>query len=257
MSFSDVTVRYPGRGAARPAVVDVDLQVAPGQFVCVVGPSGCGKSTILHVCSGLLKVSGGDFHYLGKKWQGRHTGIGYVTQRDTLLPWKTVVGNIALPLKLAGVAREERRQLAADMATKVGLGHFLDRRPRELSGGMRQRVQLARVLVTNPTLLLMDEPFGALDAVLRVRMQEFLRATIAEAGLTTIFVTHDLTEALTLGDQVVAMSGSPGRIGRIDTLDDLPRGVSAVELRQVPTYSVHEQQLWATIAGHGDSPEPL
>ena len=234
VEFKNVTVRYPGRHVTRPAVVGVDLAVTKGSFVTVVGPSGCGKSTLLHVCSGLLKPVGGEFRYLGQEWKKLHPGIGYVTQRETLLPWKTVLGNIALPLKIKGVARAERKERAAAMAASVGLGDWLDNYPRELSGGMRQRVQLGRVLVTNPTLLLMDEPFGALDAVLRVRMQEFLKSTIAGTDLTTIFVTHDLSEALTLGDQVVAMAGAPGKIDQIDYLEDLPRGVSAVELRRAP-----------------------
>lgn len=250
VEFKNVTVSYPGKGVIRPAVVDVNLTVSKGRFVCVVGPSGCGKSTLLHVCSGLLKVSGGEFRYQGKEWNKLHQGIGYVTQRETLLPWKTVLGNIALPLKLNGVSRAERRERAAEMAASVGLGDWLNRYPRELSGGMRQRVQLARTLVTAPTLLLMDEPFGALDAVLRVRMQEFLKSRIEGTDLTTIFVTHDLTEALTIGDEVVAMAGAPGRIDQIDKLEDLPRGVSPVELRQSPAYAAHEARLWKTIAGN-------
>ncbi|MFG1926409.1 ABC transporter ATP-binding protein [Cryptosporangium sp. NPDC048952] len=250
VEFSDVTVTYPGRNVTRPAVVGVDLVVPKGRFVCVVGPSGCGKSTLLHVCSGLIKVSGGQFNYLGKEWGKLHPGIGYVTQRETLLPWKTVLGNIALPLKIQGVGRAERRERAGAMAASVGLGDWLGRYPRELSGGMRQRVQLARTLVTDPTLLLMDEPFGALDAVLRVRMQEFLKSRIEGTDLTTIFVTHDLHEALTLGDQIVAMAGAPGRIDQIDHLEDLPRGLSALELRQSPAYASHEANLWKTIAGN-------
>ncbi|MBL7486599.1 ABC transporter ATP-binding protein [Frankia sp. AgW1.1] len=234
----------------RPAVVGIDLTVPKGSFICVVGPSGCGKSTILHVCSGLLKISNGEFRYLGKEWNKLHPGIGYVTQRETLLPWKTVLGNIALPLKIKGVSRQERREKSEAMAESVGLKDWLNRYPRELSGGMRQRVQLARTLVTDPTLLLMDEPFGALDAVLRVRMQEFLKSRIAGTDLTTIFVTHDLTEALALGDQVVAMAGAPGRVGQISYLDDLPREVSPLELRQSPAYAAHEISLWKTIAGN-------
>ncbi len=250
VEFKDVTVRYPGKGVVRPAVVDVDLTVPKGRFVCVVGPSGCGKSTLLHVCSGLLKVSSGRFRYLGKEWSKLHPGIGYVTQRETLLPWKTVLGNIALPLKLNGVPRAERNERAADMAASVGLGDWLNHYPRELSGGMRQRVQLGRTLVTAPRLLLMDEPFGALDAVLRVRMQEFLKSRIEGTDLTTIFVTHDLSEALTLGDEVVAMAGAPGTIDQIDGLEDLPRGVPFTELRQAPAYAEHEARLWKTIAGN-------
>ncbi|MFC5824625.1 ABC transporter ATP-binding protein [Nonomuraea insulae] len=250
VEFEDVTVAYPGKGTVRPAVMDINLTVSKGRFVCVVGPSGCGKSTLLHVCSGLLKVTSGVFRYQGKEWSKLHPGIGYVTQRETLLPWKTVLGNIALPLKINAVPRAERRDRAADMAGSVGLGDWLNAYPRELSGGMRQRVQLARTLVTEPALLLMDEPFGALDAVLRVRMQEFLKSRIEGTDLTTIFVTHDLSEALTLGDEVVAMAGAPGTIDQIDQLEDLPRKVSAFELRQAPAYAVHEARLWKTIAGN-------
>jgi NitT/TauT family transport system ATP-binding protein len=250
VEFKDVNVTYPGRHVTRPAVVGVDLAIERGRFVCIVGPSGCGKSTLLHVCSGLLKVSHGEFRYLGQQWKHLHPDVGYVTQRETLLPWKTVLGNIALPLKIKGVDKAERLERAADMAAKVGLGDWLNRFPRELSGGMRQRVQLGRTLVTEPTLLLMDEPFGALDAVLRVRMQEFLRTTIEGKDLTTIFVTHDLNEALTLGDEVVAMAGAPGTIDQIDHLDDLPRGVAPIVLRQSPAYAEHEARLWKVIAGN-------
>ncbi len=250
VEFNDVTVTYPGKHVSRPAVVGIDLTVRKGSFICVVGPSGCGKSTILHVCSGLLKISSGRFRYLGQEWRKLHPGIGYVTQRETLLPWKTVLGNIALPLKIKGVPRAERRERAAEMAASVGLGDWLNHYPRELSGGMRQRVQLGRTLVTDPTLLLMDEPFGALDAVLRVRMQEFLKTRIEGTALTTIFVTHDLSEALTLGDEVVAMAGAPGSIDQIDKLEDLPRGVSPLQLRQAPAYAAHEARLWKTIAGN-------
>lgn len=248
VEFKNTAVTYPGRHVTGPAVVGVNLRIEKGTFTCIVGPSGCGKSTLLHVCSGLLKHSHGEFSYLGQQWKKLHPGIGYVTQRETLLPWKNVLGNIALPLKLKGVRKAERRERAADMAVSVGLGDWLGRYPRELSGGMRQRVQLGRTLVTDPTLLLMDEPFGALDAVLRVRMQEFLKSRIEGTDLTTLFVTHDLSEALTLGDRVVAMAGAPGTIDQIDELDDLPRGATAAELRLLPAYAEHEARLWQVIA---------
>jgi NitT/TauT family transport system ATP-binding protein len=250
VEFRNASVTYPGRHVTGPAVVGIDLALKKGSFTTVVGPSGCGKSTLLHVCSGLLKVSHGDFRYQGIHWKKLHPGIGYVTQRETLLPWKSVLGNIALPLKLNGVGKSERRERAAAMAENVGLGNWLNRFPRELSGGMRQRVQLGRTLVTRPTLLLMDEPFGALDAVLRVRMQEFLMETIADSDLTTLFVTHDLNEALTLGDQVVAMAGAPGTIDQIADLSDLPRGLSQVDLKASPEYAEHEARLWKVIAGN-------
>ncbi len=250
ISFSNVDVRYPGKHVKGPAVVGVNLDIAPGEFITVVGPSGCGKSTLLHVCSGLLKVWDGEFAYQGKQWKKLHPDVGYVTQRETLLPWKTVLGNIALPLKLNGVSKAERNERAAEMARNVGLGDWLKAYPRQLSGGMRQRVQLGRVLVTRPKLLLMDEPFGALDAVLRVRMQEFLKETIEGTGLTTVFVTHDLSEALILGDRVVAMAGAPGTIDQIASLDDLPQSSSAADLRQSPAYAEHEARLWKVIAGN-------
>lgn len=250
ISFKNVDVRYPGKDVTGPAVVGINLDIQPGEFITVVGPSGCGKSTLLHVCSGLLKVWDGDFRYQGKEWKKLHSGVGYVTQRETLLPWKTVLGNIALPLKLNHVPRAERNERAAEMARAVGLGDWLKAYPRQLSGGMRQRVQLGRVLVTKPKLLLMDEPFGALDAVLRVRMQEFLKETIAGTDLTTVFVTHDLSEALTLGDRVVAMAGAPGTIDQIAILDDLPRSDKAADLKKSAAYAEHEARLWKVIAGN-------
>jgi NitT/TauT family transport system ATP-binding protein len=214
-----------------------------------VGPSGCGKSTLLHVAAGLIRPTTGTVTYLGKEWPGLHPDIGYLTQKDTLLPWRNVVDNIALPLELKGVRKAERRAKAGEIAERLGLGPHLHAFPNHLSGGMRQRVQLGRTLIGEPRLLLMDEPFGALDAYLRLKMQQLLRDVIDVNHPTILFVTHDLPEAISLADEVVALTGSPGQIGRVDVIDDLPDRNDLMSLREQSSFIAHEQQLWRIISG--------
>jgi NitT/TauT family transport system ATP-binding protein len=251
LDMSSISVRYLTATGLNTAVADVSVRVQPGEFVSVVGPSGCGKSTLLHVAAGLIRPAAGVVKYLGQTWPGLHPDIGYVTQKDTLLPWRNVVDNIALPLQLRGVRKSERRKVAADMAGSLGLGHCLKSFPAQLSGGMRQRVQLGRTLVLRPKLLLMDEPFGALDAYLRLRMQELLLGILRGHPISTVFVTHDLGEAIALSDRVVALSGSPGRLAldtRIETSADRD---DLMGIRSTPEFSSYQTRLWETISAKG------
>ena len=185
-----------GEGAqAFDAVQDVSLSIAPGEFVCVLGPSGCGKSTLL-----------------GAPVAGPHPDRGLVFQQHTLFPWKKVLDNVAFGLKMQGVGRRERRERARELLGLVGLAGFEDRYPIQLSGGMQQRVEIARVLINHPRVMLMDEPFGALDAQTRLKMQELLLDVWARVNTTIIFITHDIDEALFLADRILVMSPRPGRI---------------------------------------------
>jgi NitT/TauT family transport system ATP-binding protein len=202
-----------GQGQARFEVLhDVSIDIAPGEFICLLGPSGCGKSTLLGALAGHLAASSGRLLLDGEAIAGPDPQRGLVFQQHTLFPWKTVLGNVAYGLKMQGVGRSTREAAAREMLTLVGLQGFEQRYPRELSGGMQQRVEIGRVLVNRPRVLLMDEPFGALDALTRARMQELLLSLWARMRTTVVFVTHDIDEALFLADRVLVLSPRPGRI---------------------------------------------
>jgi len=202
-----------GEGAARFEVLDgLSLVAAPGELVCLVGPSGCGKSTLLGALAGHLPTARGTLRVDGEPIAGPDPQRGLVFQHHTLFPWKTVLANVAHGPKMKGVDRETREAEARGLLEQVGLAGFEDRYPRELSGGMQQRVEIARVLINRPRLLLMDEPFGALDALTRLRMQELLLSLWSRLRPTIVFVTHDIDEALFLADRVMVMSAGPARI---------------------------------------------
>ena len=202
-----------GEGAqAFDAVQDVSLSIAPGEFVCVLGPSGCGKSTLLGALAGHWTPSRGSIHVDGAPVAGPHPDRGLVFQQHTLFPWKKVLDNVAFGLKMQGVGRHERRERARELLGLVGLAGFEDRYPIQLSGGMQQRVEIARVLINHPRVMLMDEPFGALDAQTRLKMQELLLDVWARVNTTIIFITHDIDEALFLADRILVMSPRPGRV---------------------------------------------
>ncbi len=220
MSLSDtgridarkVSVRL-GRGdTAFEAVKDLTLSVEPGEFVCLIGPSGCGKSTLLGALAGHIGVAGGELNVDGEPVQGPHPERGIVFQHHTLFPWKSILSNVTFGPKMRGVKRNLRKEQAEGILNLVGLQDFLHRYPKQLSGGMQQRVEIARVLVNKPRLLLMDEPFGALDALTRMNMQELLLDIWSKVRTTIVFVTHDIDEALFLADRVLVMSQRPGRI---------------------------------------------
>jgi NitT/TauT family transport system ATP-binding protein len=234
-----------GAGADRfEALHDVSLSIAPGEFVCLLGPSGCGKSTLLGALAGHLAPSRGQVRVDGAIVDGPHPDRGLVFQQHTLFPWQTVVDNVAFGLKMQGVARAQRRAQAHELLADVGLQGFESRYPSQLSGGMQQRVEIARVLINRPRLLLMDEPFGALDALTRARMQQLLLDVWSRVRTTVIFVTHDIDEALFLADRVLVMSARPGRIIEDRALDFArPRDESLLTSRQFAALKRHCLQL--------------
>jgi sulfonate transport system ATP-binding protein len=215
LSLRDVSRTFVGRGGVVEAMAGVSLDVAPGEFVTVVGPSGCGKSTLLNVVSGLLPPSAGAVVYKGAVLRGVNTGIGYVTQADNLYPWRTLRENVEFPLELRGVPPAERRRRAAALIERVGLAGFEEHYPHELSGGMRQRANIVRTLVYDPEVILMDEPFGPLDAQTRLILQDQLLRLWDAARKTIVFITHDLAEAVALADRVVVLTARPGRVKRV------------------------------------------
>jgi NitT/TauT family transport system ATP-binding protein len=222
IEIDNLHIRLGEGSQAFDAVQDVSLSIAPGEFVCVLGPSGCGKSTLLGALAGHWTPSRGSIHVDGAPVAGPHPDRGLVFQQHTLFPWKKVLDNVAFGLKMQGVARAERRERARELLGLVGLAGFEDRYPVQLSGGMQQRVEIARVLINHPRVMLMDEPFGALDAQTRLKMQELLLDVWARVNTTIIFITHDIDEALFLADRILVMSPRPGRI--IDEIRlDFPR----------------------------------
>jgi NitT/TauT family transport system ATP-binding protein len=210
-----------GKTAVR-AVSQFDLDVAPGEFVSVLGPSGCGKSTLIGAVAGFTPISAGDLFVDGRPVHAPGPDRGVVFQHHTLFPWKTVLRNVEFGLKMRGAAPAERGAAARDILETVGLGDFLHHYPWQLSGGMQQRVSLARVLVNRPRVTLMDEPFCALDAQTRLQMQELLLALWHEYHITVMFVTHDVDEAIFLSDRIVVLSERPGRV-KAELTVDLPR----------------------------------
>ena len=199
------------------ATKGVDLSIGEGEFVTLVGPSGCGKSTLLNAAAGVFKPTEGVVRYRGTAVTSYNQHVGYMTQSDHLLPWRKVAANIAVPLEIRGVARQAIRDKVAQLLDLVGLAGFANAYPSQLSGGMRKRCALARLLAYDPETLLMDEPFGALDAQLRLEMQAELCDLCLRLGKTVLFVTHDLDEAIALGDRCVVFSGRRAPSARSST----------------------------------------
>jgi NitT/TauT family transport system ATP-binding protein len=249
VSLRGVRQVFPGGVVA---IETTDLDVKAGELVSILGPSGCGKSTLLRIIAGLQKPTAGEVNV--QRPSGR-TGparfdIAYVFQDAHLLPWRTVLGNAGLPLELQGVDRATRRQRAVDALGKVGLADALDRYPAQLSGGMRMRVSLARAMVTDPTLLLLDEPFAALDEITRQRLDEQLRELWQARGMTVIFVTHSTNEAVFLSQRTVVMSKRPGRI-----VADRPVELADVrhsELRATPEFARATRHVYEAL-DHGEA----
>jgi ABC-type nitrate/sulfonate/bicarbonate transport system ATPase subunit len=223
LELRDITMTFRSRrGALVTAVDDLSLDVMDREFISIVGPSGCGKSTLLRVVAGLVRPSSGEVRLDGHRVVGPGADRGMVFQSYTLFPWLTVEGNVEYGLKLKGMPAPSRAQIAHEHIEMVGLGGFERHYPKELSGGMQQRVAIARALANDPEVLLMDEPFGALDAQTRAVMQELLLTLWQRTPKTILFVTHDIDEALFLSDRVYIMTARPGRIKQILTVS-LPR----------------------------------
>lgn len=208
--LNNVSISFGIAGGKRfDAVAGTDLDVAGDEFLAIVGPTGCGKSTLLNVAAGLLEPASGSVEIFGRPLKGLNRQAGYLFQQDSLMPWKTVLENVAIGLEVSGVSTSEARKSAMEWLERVGLGGFADRYPRMLSGGQRKRVGLAQVLIRNPKLLLMDEPFGPLDAQTRLIMGDLLLNLWSEDKKAVMFVTHDLDEAIALADRIVIMSAGP------------------------------------------------
>jgi NitT/TauT family transport system ATP-binding protein len=248
IELTGVTKRFlTPAGTAFTALENVNLAVEPGQFCAVVGPTGCGKSTTLTLVSGLDRPSAGTVSVGGRPVDGIAEGTGFVFQADALLPWKTVLANVALGPVFHGVHKREAHERARDWLHRVGLAGFEDHHPHQLSGGMRKRVGLAAALINEPSILLMDEPFGALDVQTKAIMSNELLALWEQTRPSVIFVTHDLEEAIALADRVVVMTVGPGTVKNVYDID-LPRPRGAVqEIRFEPRFLELHQQIWESL----------
>ncbi|TYR36776.1 ABC transporter ATP-binding protein [Mesorhizobium microcysteis] len=241
ISFDRVTLAF----GDRTVINELSLDVAGGQIVCIIGPSGCGKTTALRMAGGLIRPNGGSVRLLGETLTAPRRDVAIVFQDygKALLPWRTAAANVSLALEAAGVPRSERPARIRLLLAKVGLTGHEDKYPTEMSGGMQQRIQIARCLAQEPAVLLMDEPFGALDAMTRQGLQDEMLSIVAETGTTVFFVTHDLEEAVYLGDRVIGLLANPGRIG-IDLSVDLPRPRNQLETREMPEFLRLRRQLF-------------
>jgi NitT/TauT family transport system ATP-binding protein len=239
----DLTKTFAAGGQSVRAVDTVSFQVHDEEFVALVGPSGCGKSTVLNMIAGLIPATDGAIRLDGRPLAGIPPQVGYVFQKDTVFPWRSVLQNIELGLAYRGIPRPERDHRAREAIRMVGLEGFEDAFPATLSGGMRQRVALMRTLVVDPEILLMDEPFGALDTHTKLRLQAQLLALWFAKRQTVIFVTHDLAEAITLADRIIVMTSRPGRIKLIHEVR-LPRPRDVIAIRESEAYAREFRTLW-------------
>jgi NitT/TauT family transport system ATP-binding protein len=248
-----LTKRYlTPKGETFTAIRDVSLTVEPGEFCAIVGPTGCGKSTTLAQVSGLEHPSAGSVTVGGSIVEGITNGVSYMFQADALFPWKTVLNNVLIGPVLLGTPRKEATKLAMDWLRRVGLAGFEDRYPHQLSGGMRKRVAMAAALINNPRILLMDEPFGALDVQTKAIMQNELLQLWEGLRPSVLFITHDLDEAVALADKVVIMTSSPGSIKNVFNID-LPRPRGDVQqIRHEQRFLELQGQIWSSLKDEVD-----
>lgn len=244
LRLREVRKGFAHRGDTFVALADATLDVRPGELLAVVGPSGCGKSTLLDLLGGLTTPSSGEILLDGRPVEGPGLDRGIVFQQYALLPWRTAQGNVELGLEAKGLPRAERRETARRFLDLVGLGGFADRYPHELSGGMKQRVAIARSLAFEPDVLLMDEPFAALDAQTRESLQDELLRIWRATGATIVFITHGIDEAVYLGQRVAVMTSRPGRIKAVVDVD---LDVSAADVRSTDAFGAYRHRIWSLL----------
>jgi NitT/TauT family transport system ATP-binding protein len=244
IELRNVTKRFrTPAGTAYTALRNLNFSVAPGEFCAIVGPTGCGKSTTLSLISGLERPSDGEVEVMGKTVQSIDPRIGYVFQADAVFPWKNVLHNVATGPRFRGVPKAQAFEQAHDWIARVGLTGFEDRYPHQLSGGMRKRVALAQTFINEPRILLMDEPFSALDVQTRTMMEDELLQLWSSVSASVVFVTHDLEEAISLADRVCVLTAGPATVKGVYTID-LPRPRNVAEIRFEPRFVQLYQEIW-------------
>jgi NitT/TauT family transport system ATP-binding protein len=253
LALADITCRFASRDErsdAYVAVANANLVIGRGEFVSVVGPTGCGKSTLLNVAAGLLEPSSGTVEVFGERLRaadGVNRRAGYMFQADALMPWRTGIGNVVAGLEFRGVPSAQAVAQGEEWLRRVGLAGFGDRYPHQMSGGMRKRLALAQTLILSPDILLMDEPFSALDVQTRQLMENELLALWAEDRKSVLFITHDLEEAIALSDRVVVLSAGPGTRPIGDFKVDLPRPRDVSEIRMTPAFLDLHREIWGVM----------
>ncbi len=250
LEFNNISVTFRSRDDTAQrytAVANTTLRIRAGEFVSVVGPTGCGKSTLLNIGAGLLEASSGEVRVFGEPLRGINRRAGYMFQTEALMPWRSALHNVMVGLQYRGLTDEQARQQAQAWLARVGLGEFGDRYPHQLSGGMRKRTALAQVLALDPDIILMDEPFSALDVQTRQLMENEVLALWAAKKKAVLFITHDLDEAIAMSDRVVVLSAGPGTrpIGEFEIDLERPRDVS--EVRAHPRFVQLHTQIWAVM----------
>ena len=251
LAFDAVSCTFVARdgGDRYTAVSDTTLSIAPGEFVSVVGPTGCGKSTLLNLAAGLLATSSGQVSVEGAALAGLNRRAGYMFQADALMPWRNALSNVAAGLEFGGMPRSDAATKARDWLARVGLAGFEDRYPHQLSGGMRKRVALAQMLILDPQILLMDEPFSALDIQTRQLMENELLELWSADRKSVLFITHDLEEAISLSDRVVVLSAGPGTHPIGEFAIDLPRPRDVAEIRLTKRFVELHEAIWQVLRG--------
>lgn len=247
LALHRVSQVYVNEKGASLAVEELDLTVRHGEFISLVGPSGCGKTTILSMLAGLFPPTRGLVMLNGEPVTGPSTKVGYMLQQDYLFPWRTILDNAAIGLEIAG--RKNAKSLASieELLTELGLPNAGSRYPHELSGGMRQRVALARMLATEPEIMLLDEPFSALDLHIKLQLEDLVHQTLKRLGKTAVLVTHDLAEAAAMSDRVIVLAANPGRIVAEFVVPDEIRLATPMHARRLPGFQETFDQLWAEL----------
>lgn len=250
VSLIDVNMNYQSLEGETPALKDINLDVAEGEFIGIVGPSGCGKTTILSLVAGLIKPASGKILIEGKEIEGPSPKVGYMLQQDHLFEWRTILQNVLLGLEIQGKANEENKQKVIRLLNIYGLGEFKNYYPQQLSGGMRQRVALIRTLAINPSILLLDEPFSALDYQTRLALSDEVVNIIRKEGKTALLVTHDISEAISMSDRVLVLSKRPGVVKSSYDINLSGQNRNPVELRKAPEFRDYFNVIWKELDVH-------
>ncbi|MGC5773070.1 ABC transporter ATP-binding protein [Paenibacillus pabuli] len=242
---------YVSEREASLVIENLSLEVKQGEFVSLVGPSGCGKTTLLSIIAGLLTPTAGEVQVKGKRIEGPSAQIGYMLQQDYLFPWRTILDNVLIGLELTGTLDERNRERTRELLRGIGLAGIEEQYPSELSGGMRQRVALVRTLATDPGILLLDEPFSALDYQTKLQLEDLVSDTLKASGKTSVLVTHDLSEAIAVSDRVIVLDRNPGRIRREFIIPEELRNAQPFHAREQQGFNELFQALWSELEQSG------
>ena len=246
LRLENISLTYHSLSAETEAVKNLSLTVYEGEFAAIIGPSGCGKSTLLSIIAGLLPPTGGEIFIGGKKLNGKPEKLGYMLQKDELFPWRTIEKNVFLPLEIKKILNEENKKYCVSLLEKYGLKEFSSRKPSELSGGMRQRAALIRTLAAKPEVLLLDEPFSALDYQTRLNVCDDVYKIIRKENKTAILVTHDISEAVSVADRVFVLSKRPASV-REEKILPFSKEITPLKRRKTPDFGKIFEQLWRSL----------